>query len=64
MTAKEKAEELVYYFYDLTGVWASSKQCAVKVTDEISSINNERMYQLTWVKEDFYKEVKKEIEKL
>jgi len=34
------------------------KECILNCIDEILSINNERMYQLTGVKETFYKEVK------
>ena len=52
MTAKEKAKELLGNF---------GKELSLKVIQEILSINNERMYQLSGLKETFYKEVRLEI---
>jgi hypothetical protein len=74
MTAKEKAEELILKYqsgyvinrfsYQFQNDKEDAKQCAIITVDEILSINNERMYQLTGVKENFYREVKQEIKKL
>lgn len=47
------------------GIWFNlSKQCALIIVDEILTINDEKPYMLSGFKETFYKEVKKEIEKL
>ena len=78
MKPKEKAKALFDKYFllhesstDENGVWIVSalnkglaKQCALIAVDEILSINNERWYQLTGSKENYYKEVKTEIEKL
>lgn len=52
-TKKEHLEEL-----------ENAKRCSLILIEEILSINNERMYQLTGVKESFYKEVRQEINNL
>ena len=72
MTPKEKAEELVLKFKELPQegtlmfyvAFEISKQCALIAVDEILTINDEKPYMLSGFKETFYKEVKKEIEKL
>ena len=72
ITPKEKAEQLIEKYVDIQSeleettsfYWDYAKKCALITVDEILSINNERMYQLTGVKENFYKEVKLEINKL
>lgn len=70
MNQKQKAIELIkkfdvkYYHKFTKGKFPLSmhnsviKECILNCIDEILSINNERMYQLTGVKEVFYKEVK------
>lgn len=64
-TAKEKAKELIDKFTLLTtGGYDLAKESALICVDEILSINDEDNYQLLSFKENFYKEVKSEIEKL
>jgi hypothetical protein len=74
MTPKEKARELVDKFYNIDSDSYMfdgfempvfyAQRCALIAVDEILSINNERLYQLSGFKETFYKEVKQEIENL
>jgi hypothetical protein len=71
MTPKLKAKELVEKYYHLFSVELENtiadyeaKECALIAVDEILTINDERPYMLSGFKETFYKEVKKEIEKL
>lgn len=69
MTAKEKAEQLVIRYYDITGPFTEAKQCALIAVDEILS-NNLLYHSLS--KNDilnnshieYWQEVKNEIEKL
>ena len=71
MKPKLKAKELVEKYYHLFSVELENtiadyeaKECALIAVDEILTINDERPYMLSGFKETFYKEVKKEIEKL
>ena len=66
MTPQEKADELVHKYVDLTDGWVYGiknwnykKQCALIAVNEVLSIQY-LLKKETW----FYKEVKKEIEKL
>jgi hypothetical protein len=65
MTPKEKAEELVYKFMDTRIPWKQSKLCALVAVDELIKIH----YLLTTTNDtspsiNYWKEVKKELEKL
>ena len=61
MTAKEKARELVEKYYDEFGMlWYTSKKCALIAVDEIQ----QAVMFLDDDSEDFWFEVKQEIEKL
>lgn len=69
MTPKEKAEELVrkYYSFGLNNPaqsfsWYECKQCALIAVDEI--LNNDNNFFNTYSKNDYWQEVKQEIEKL
>lgn len=67
MTPKEKAEELVYKYTELLGIFMDvnweieAKQCALIAVDEMLKI--EKKYS-NFGEYEFLQEVKKEIEKL
>jgi hypothetical protein len=72
MTPKDKAEELVNKFHKFTytavhahktsGEYADAKQCALIAVDEILNFINTDAFSYT--NEEYWKEVKQEIEKL
>jgi hypothetical protein len=67
MTAKEKAEELMLFFYDLIGVWSKAEKCALKAIDEIlweiiKYADNSREYVVE--NSDYWEDVKYEIKQL
>ena len=76
MTPKEKAKELYYKYWDMlyelsdrvipTEISEQAKQCALICVDEIlKSLNNiEGQHSTLYEEEDYFKEVKQEIEKL
>ena len=76
MTPKEKAKELCYKYWDMlyelservitTEISEQAKQCALICVDEIlKSLNNiEGQHSTLYEEEDYFKEVKQEIEKL
>ena len=67
MTPKEKAEELVYKYWDIEDIdFLKSKQCALIAVDEIiyELIEVNKRYNITASPFNYYEQVKKEIEKL
>ena len=66
MTPKEKAKELVDKMYDVMDIqdgdlWKSTKQCALIAVDEILNMKIIRKDELL---DDYWEDVKHEIEKL
>jgi methionine synthase II (cobalamin-independent) len=64
MTPKEKAEELVYKYYNKLPQWVNhldAKQCALIAVDEIIKALDESLINADV---EYYKQVKNEIEKL
>ena len=73
MAPKDKALELVEFFMNLNSVklsdyscieWPTAKQCALKVVDEIIKQNNVWIKQVNKGTNNYWLEVKQEIEKL
>jgi preprotein translocase subunit SecE len=73
MTAKEKAKELVEFFMHLNSVklsdysrieWPTAKQCALKVVDEVIKQNNVWIRLVNKGTNNYWQEVKQEIENL
>jgi hypothetical protein len=67
MTAKEKAKQLVYMYWDVEDIdFSNSIKCALIAVDEILDLNLgfSNCDENNWAIEKFYIEVKQEIEKL
>ena len=64
MTPKEKAKELTNKFYDEVKYMERAKQCALIAVDEIIEQNNVWIIQTAKGTNNFWKEVKNEIQKL
>jgi hypothetical protein len=73
MAPKDKALELVEFFMNLNSVklsdysrieWPTAKQCALKVVDEVIKQNNVWIKQVNKGTNNYWLEVKNEIEKL
>lgn len=62
MTPKEKAEELYVEYWHLTNDAILAKQCALIAVDEI--LNNDNNFFNTYSQNDYWLQVKQEIEKI